>query len=223
MTNLFILFDPQRWGGPWLWIAIFGGTLFLPSSFWLAPSFKTSSLIYTLIRFHSQIKDTLSPLRHPGLTHWALRIFSFLSIINLGGLLPYVFTPTRHLRVTLSLGVFFWLSYFIIRLGLAPTYNLAHLIPQGTPRTLQPFIVCVETVRSVIRPITLSVRLAANMVAGHLLIALVAEIDSLILMGVGTGALIVLETLVALVQAYVFTLLGILYLAARNSPRRNFS
>lgn len=83
-------------------------------------------------------------------------------------------------------------------------------------------MVFVETVSSLIRPLTLAVRLAANIVAGHLLIALAREASNLALVGVGVGALAVLETLVAVVQAYVFTLLGVLYLAERNSPRVDF-
>lgn len=87
---------------------------------------------------------------------------------------------------------------------------------------MQPFMVCVETVRCLIRPVTLSVRLAANIVAGHLLIALVTEIDSWVVVLRGAGALVILETLVAVVQAYVFILLGVLYLAESNSPRAAF-
>jgi len=93
----------------------------------------------------------------------------------------------------------------------------AHLVPSGTPPALIAFIVLIETVRNVIRPITLSVRLAANMVAGHLLITLLGN------QGVGLAStaipllvgvqilLVVLESAVALIQAYVFTTLTTLY------------
>ena len=96
-------------------------------------------------------------------------------------------------------------------------------MPSGTPYILIPFIVLIETVRSVIRPLTLSVRLAANIVAGHLLLTLLSSqappsrvflitpvILSLILLGV-------LESAVAIIQAYVFRVLRTLYVNEVNS------
>lgn len=223
MNNLFVLFDPQSiGGGPWLWAAIFTRALVLPNPFWATLSIKNLGWRTALKSLSTQLTESLTPLSHPGLTHWATRVFIFLGTINLGGLLPYVFTPSSHLRFSLSLRLYFWLSYFLYSLARAPTFNLAHLIPSGTPGVLQPFMVFVETVSSLIRPLTLAVRLAANIVAGHLLIALAREASNLALVGVGVGALAVLETLVAVVQAYVFTLLGVLYLAERNSPRVDF-
>lgn len=101
---------------------------------------------------------------------------------------------------------------------------LAHLVPLGTPYVLMPFMVLIESVRNIIRPLTLSVRLAANIVAGHLLLTLLRSqcaparlllisplILSLILLGV-------LESAVALIQGYVFRVLRTLYVNEVNSP-----
>jgi F-type H+-transporting ATPase subunit a len=94
---------------------------------------------------------------------------------------------------------------------------LAHLVPAGTPGVLISFMVLIETISNVIRPITLSVRLAANMIAGHLLMTLLGN------QGVGAGLLtgsvvvtsslmlLVLESAVALIQSYVFITLRVLY------------
>merc|ERR1712212_218957 len=99
-------------------------------------------------------------------------------------------------------------------------YNrlFAHLVPRGTPVALIPVIVVIETVRNVIRPGTLSIRLAANMVAGHLLLTLLGSqgpaARGLVILGliVRLILLLCLELAVACIQAYVFTILRSLYL-----------
>lgn len=94
---------------------------------------------------------------------------------------------------------------------------LVHLIPQGTSLILIPFIVIIEMIRLMIRPITLAIRLRANIIAGHLLISLVSnsiENDNLILFfsgSLGQSLLTLLETAVAVIQSYVFLVLIVLY------------
>merc|ERR1712087_823093 len=101
---------------------------------------------------------------------------------------------------------------------------LAHLVPSGTPDVLIPLIVMIELVRNFIRPITLSVRLAANIVAGHLLISLVnggniTVITTPIIIVSGV-ILIVLEVSVAFIQGYVFSTLSVMYFSELNSALR---
>ncbi|MBV8801413.1 MAG: F0F1 ATP synthase subunit A [Gammaproteobacteria bacterium] len=92
-----------------------------------------------------------------------------------------------------------------------------HLVPQGTPGILIPFIVCIETIRNIIRPGTLAVRLAANIIAGHLLLTLLGNtgpsinfimINMLIITQI---LLLILESAVAIIQSYVFSVLRTLY------------
>lgn len=105
---------------------------------------------------------------------------------------------------------------YAIRHHLQPT--LAHLVPYGTPTPLISFMVIIETVSTVIRPLTLAVRLRANIIAGHLLLALlggvVRSLRILPILGsvVILLPLLVLESAVALIQAYVFITLVALYL-----------
>lgn len=93
----------------------------------------------------------------------------------------------------------------------------AHLVPQNTPAVLIPFIVLIETIRNVIRPLTLAVRLMANMVAGHLLITLLgnqtASVGGLLLISLllTQTLLLALESAVSIIQAYVFAVLSTLY------------
>jgi F-type H+-transporting ATPase subunit a len=101
----------------------------------------------------------------------------------------------------------------------------AHLVPTGSPFGLLPFIVIIELLSSFIRPISLSVRLVANIVAGHLLITLLSSAVStetrlfaLAVILLGLGLLRVLETAVALIQAYVFSVLSTIYLSEVNTP-----
>merc|ERR1711915_394941 len=91
---------------------------------------------------------------------------------NFLGLLPYVFTPSRHLRYSVSLSLPIWLGYILYSLIIQFEENIAHLVPEGTPGALLRVIVLIESVRLIIRPWTLAIRLAANIVAGHLLLTL---------------------------------------------------
>jgi F-type H+-transporting ATPase subunit a len=94
---------------------------------------------------------------------------------------------------------------------------LAHLVPQGTPYVLIPFIVIIETIRNIIRPGTLAVRLSANIIAGHLLLTLLGNTGNSLstflisLLIVVQLLLLILESAVTIIQSYVFTILRTLY------------
>jgi len=96
------------------------------------------------------------------------------------------------------------------------------LVPQGTPPILIPFIVCIETIRNIIRPGTLAIRLSANIIAGHLLLTLLGNTGNslnLILINfliITQILLLVLETAVSIIQSYVFTVLRTLYFREVN-------
>merc|ERR1719340_146879 len=134
------------------------------------------------------------------------------------GLAPYIFTSSSHISFTLTLAMPIWLGRIVFSIKNQYNRLFAHLVPSGTPVALIPVIVIIETVRNVIRPGTLSIRLAANIVAGPLLLTLLGSqgpaarglvIISLI---VSLILLLCLELAVACIQAYVFTILRSLYL-----------
>ncbi len=139
-------------------------------------------------------------------------IFILILTTNLSGLLPYVYTITRQIIFNLPLALRFWLGLIFFALYFNLNYFLAHLVPLSTPLALSQFIVIIETIRQIIRPITLSVRLCANMTAGHILIALcckpifIFNIFSSVLI-----LLILLEIAVAIIQRYVFSILLSIY------------
>ena len=170
-----------------------------------------------------QLRPVLGVITRPGTFLLFISIFTFIIATNFLGLIPYVFTSSSHLRFTLSLALPLWLGKMVIRVVKQFNYNMAHLVPEGTPGALMPVMVIIETVRLVIRPGTLAVRLAANIVAGHLLLTLLGGQGpslggvSLMCLLVGLVLLVTLECAVACIQAYVFTILSSLYLREHNS------
>jgi len=143
------------------------------------------------------------------------------------GLFPYVFTRRSHISFTLTFALPLWLGRILLSIVYQYNNLLAHLVPVGTPRFLIPVIVIIETVRNVIRPLTLSIRLAANIVAGHLLLTLLGSqgpllrIFNLVFLMVGLFLLLLLEVAVACIQSYVFTILRSLYLNELISNKFN--
>merc|ERR1712083_771910 len=171
--------------------------------------------------FKIPIKEKIIPYRM-GFFTW---IFIICCTINFIGLTPYTFTPSRRISLTLGIAVCVWIFIEIGFIFKAIKRFLAHLVPAGTPDVLIPLIVVIELVRNFIRPITLSVRLAANIVAGHLLISLVnggniTVITTPIIIIVSGVILIVLEVSVAFIQGYVFSTLSVMYFSELNSALR---
>jgi F-type H+-transporting ATPase subunit a len=131
---------------------------------------------------------------------------------------------------TLTLALPLWLGRILLSIIFQYNNLLAHLVPTGTPAFLIPIIVIIETVRNIIRPMTLSIRLAANIVAGHLLLTLLGSQGpilspvNLIFLIIGLYLLLLLEVAVACIQSYVFTILSSLYLneLIRNSFNKIF-
>lgn len=217
ITNLFSSFDPSTILRLSLnWLRTFLGLFFLPLTFWLIPS-RWNYLWFNIINtLHNEFKILInSPYK--GTTLIFIRLFSIILFNNFLGLFPYIFTRSRHLIITLTLSLPLWLAFMLFGWINNTNHIFAHLVPQGAPRVLLPFIVCIETIRNVIRPGTLAVRLTANIIAGHLLLTLlgntgpsinIAMINILILVQI---LLLILESAVAIIQSYVFTVLRTLY------------
>lgn len=166
--------------------------------------------------FSRELSVLLPSKSAPGVVIF-VTLFFFIGLSNRAGMLPYVFTSSRHLAVRLSLALPLWLGCFLQNWLLTPKGALAHLVPPGTPAGLMPFIVVIERTSNLIRPGTLAVRLAANMIAGHLLLALIRGAVDPRRVCAGAGVLraqcglVLLEAAVALIQAYVFITLRALY------------
>nr|UFK32127.1 ATP synthase F0 subunit 6 [Pseudorhaetus sinicus] len=217
MTNLFSSFDPSAsLHLPINWTSVTMCFILIPLTFWLIPTRIASLWSKILLALHKEFQ-TLIGKGFSGSTFIFISLFTLILYNNFLGLFPYVFTGTSHLVMTLTLALPLWLSFMIFGWINNTIHMLAHLVPQGTPPALMPFMVCIETISNLIRPGTLAVRLAANMIAGHLLLTLLGNTGSMIpnsILIVLLGAqilLLVLEAAVAIIQSYVFAVLTTLY------------
>jgi F-type H+-transporting ATPase subunit a len=151
-------------------------------------------------------------------------LFMFVLVANLFGMIPYFFTITSHLIVTFALSMLVMLvvvGYGFYKHGFG---FLKLFVPHGIPALLVPLVVLIELISFLSRPISLSVRLFANMLAGHITLKVfagfVVSLSAMGAVGIGgsilplamTVALTGLEFLVAFLQAYVFTVLTCMYL-----------
>nr|YP_010835993.1 ATP synthase F0 subunit 6 [Rhabdiopteryx christinae]WGC89512.1 ATP synthase F0 subunit 6 [Rhabdiopteryx christinae] len=224
MTNLFSVFDPSTsvMNLSLNWISTILGLTLIPSAYWFMPSRYNLIWNKILLTLHNEFKTLLGPTGHNGSTFMFISLFSLILFNNFLGLFPYVFTSSSHLTLTLALALPLWLSFMIYGWINHTQHMFAHLVPQGTPAVLMPFMVCIETISNVIRPGTLAVRLAANMIAGHLLLTLLGNTGPsltysiLSLLIIAQIALLVLESAVAIIQSYVFAVLSTLYSSEVN-------
>ncbi|MCB9989082.1 MAG: F0F1 ATP synthase subunit A [Rhodospirillales bacterium] len=154
-------------------------------------------------------------------------IFTLFIVVlmgNLLGMVPFSFTYTSHIAVTLALAMMIFFAVVIIGLARHGLKFFSLFVPPGVPVFLFPLIIPIELISFLIRPLTLSVRLFINMMVGHLLLKVVAGF-SVMLLALGFGGLlagtlpalfnvilIAFEFLIALLHAYVFTVLSCIYL-----------
>ncbi len=144
-------------------------------------------------------------------------LFMFILFANLLGLIPYAFTVTGQIVVTFALAVVVFIGVTIVGFIRHGLHFLRFFVPEGVPKLLLVILVPIEVLSYCIRPFTLSVRLFANMLAGHTMLGIFAGFAAI----VGIWAifpiaidvvLLALELLVATLQAYVFAILSCLYL-----------
>nr|UZC53693.1 ATP synthase F0 subunit 6 [Ultragryllacris pulchra rubricapitis] len=224
MTNLFSVFDPSTniMNISLNWLSTFLGILLIPTSFWLLPSRYHILWDKITLTLHNEFKTLIGPTGHNGSTFIFITLFTLILFNNFLGLFPYIFTSSSHLVMTLTLALPLWFSFMIYGWLNHTQHMLAHLVPQGTPPILMPFMVCIETISNIIRPGTLAVRLAANMIAGHLLLTLLGNTGPtlttslLSILLIGQLTLLTLEAAVAMIQSYVFAILATLYSSEVN-------
>lgn len=151
-------------------------------------------------------------------------LFMFILFSNLLGLIPYSYTVTSQIVVTFAMALFIFIGVTIIAVVKHGFHFFSFFIPSGAPKALLPLIFVIDVISYFIRPVSLSVRLFANMLAGHTMLKV---FGGLAVMIAGAGGVFVagsilplvaiigltgLEVLVACLQAYVFTILTCMYL-----------
>lgn len=215
IVNLFSIFDPSTSINFRInWFIIFIVFIYLPMYYYRVPSYYLISLNYIISNIYTEFKLFLKCTYR---SYYFSVIIYFIFIFNFIGLFPYIFTLTRHMVFTVSFALPLWVAFILYGWINFYKFIFAHLVPQGTPFILIFFIVLIETIRNLIRPLTLSVRLGANIIAGHLLLCLIGSlgpslnITYLIVVIFIQIILYMLELGVSLIQAYVFSVLTSLY------------
>ena len=152
-------------------------------------------------------------------TPFLLTLFFFILTCNLLGMIPGGFTATSNLNVTGALAVMSFLTFVVSgMIALGPVGYFKHMVPEGTPLAIAPVVILLEIISMLVRPIALMIRLGANMTAGHIVILIILGFiflfQSVAVSAVSVplaAAIMLLELIVAFIQAYVFTLLTALY------------
>nr|YP_010373828.1 ATPase subunit 6 [Arocatus melanocephalus]UPI55355.1 ATPase subunit 6 [Arocatus melanocephalus] len=215
MTNLFSTFDPaSTMKLSTNWISSLWCFIIMPLPYWITPN-RISILMNKIIMYMYNELKTLMGNNSMGMKLMMLSLFMMIMLNNTMGLLPYVFTSSSHLTFTLALALPMWLSLMLFGWINKMNQMFSHMIPSGTPSMLMPFMVIIETISNMIRPGSLAVRLTANMIAGHLLMSLLGNnltmtwtMPLLLLIQM---MLMMFEMAVAMIQAYVFSVLSTLY------------
>ncbi len=163
------------------------------------------------------VRDVIGP---SGMRYLPL-VFTLFMIVLLGnllGMLPYSFTITSHIIVTAALGVGVFLIVTVMGFVNHGWHFLSLFAPSGLPKFIYLILIPIEIISFLSRPITLAVRLCANMTAGHTVLKVFAlfSVQMGIIMGLGpmimNSMIVALELLVAVLQAYIFTILTCVYL-----------
>ena len=174
-----------------------------------------AELSYTFVS--KMISDTAGSKAKPYFS-FIFSLFMFVLFCNMFGMIPYAFTVTSHIIVTFVLAAFIFIGVTVIGFMKHGFGYLKLFVPSGVPVVLLPLIVVIEVISYLSRPVSLSVRLFANMMAGHTMMKVFGGF--VISLGIVGGwlplgfsvALTGLEILVAFLQAYVFAILTCIYL-----------
>ena len=216
IVRTFTTFDPiipneyvEYYGVIFLLLPLWGSSVF-----WLRHN-CISNIRLLVYGLRHQISTGIKARFVAGFKYIIFIFFLFVLIINLWGLVPYTLPPTRHMSITFSLAIIGWGS--LIGLGIL---NVKAVLAENLPKErglLSAFLVIVEVVRSLIRPITLSFRLAANITAGHVILGLMCTgCQQMLVIGSLTALIApsiytIFEVAVCFAQAYVFVLLVNMY------------
>lgn len=223
IADIFSVFDDQN--------GVFLGSFFLVwglsalSLFFISSKVWASNSRWEVVRFFLKdiIFSLISRTKGRNLGGFSLivsRLFCIIIIFNVVGLLPYVFRVTSHLVFSFVFAAPLWAGLLLRRVSWNYYSFIAHFLPSGAPSALNPFLVLVEIVRVLVRPVTLSIRLTANIGAGHIVLALVGGFLTSIMADANFSSLLlylinsfyfIFELAICCIQGYIFSLLLILY------------
>nr|ADP23778.1 ATP synthase F0 subunit 6 [Sinanodonta woodiana]ADP23792.1 ATP synthase F0 subunit 6 [Sinanodonta woodiana]ADP23806.1 ATP synthase F0 subunit 6 [Sinanodonta woodiana]ADP23820.1 ATP synthase F0 subunit 6 [Sinanodonta woodiana]ADP23834.1 ATP synthase F0 subunit 6 [Sinanodonta woodiana] len=203
-----------------VWVSSFMGLFIALMGVWMMAS-SANVIFFALVNVILGLVKSCSGKFFGGFALGQVSLFMMIFIVNIFGMIPNVFSPTSHLSLTLVLAMMIWFCLVLSGWVFSWKESAGHLVPIGSPMGLIPLLVLIESVSVLIRPITLGVRLAANITMGHLMLHVIGEyvvsffyevsfIGSLLGSVVMLGY-IIFEFAVSFLQAYVFVLLVGLY------------
>jgi len=202
----------------WVVVALIAGLLIVAgTSRRLVPT-KLQSLAELLVDFiRGMILDTMGK---DGMRFFPFlaTLFLFILFCNLLGLIPGSYTVTSQIVVTAAFAIFVYSMSVVVGVARHGVKFLGILIPPGTPRWLLPLMMPIELISQLARPLSLAVRLFANMTAGHTVLAVLFGMALSLPLLIGwlpfafTIAINSLEVIIAFIQAYIFTILTCVYL-----------
>lgn len=218
ISRLFSIFDPTAFLSiQFNWIIINLTLILIPAVYWKSYSRPTKTIIIVINTLNKEFNSLFTrKFSIKGSSLISISLFILIMVNNVTRNFPYTFCSRAHLRFSLAIAIPIWISIILFYWINLTNTILAHLVPTGTPPILIPLIVIIEITRNIIRPIALAVRLTANLIAGHLLIALLGNTFNIntsfwvIILAVQT-IFMLFELIVALIQSYVFSVLITLY------------
>nr|YP_010567882.1 ATP synthase F0 subunit 6 [Lasmigona complanata]UZC55591.1 ATP synthase subunit 6 [Lasmigona complanata] len=203
-----------------VWLSGFMGLFIVFTGVWVSVS-SINVMFFTLANVVLALVKSCSGSFFGGFALGQVSLFGLVFIVNISGMVPNLFSPTSHLSLTLVLASMIWFCLVLSGWVYSWKKSASHLVPVGSPIFLIPLLVVIESVSILIRPVTLGVRLAANITMGHLMLHVIGEyvvgfFYEISFVGSFLGALVIFgyvlfEFAVSFLQAYVFVLLIGLY------------
>ncbi len=221
--NLFERFDPSVYyiyTFQLNWLFSLSSLILLTRRYWVIPSrfVMVPTFIFSVLLSEFSVTVHYKKLVPRLLVLISLIFYTIL--MNFLSLFPYIFSTTSHLLFNLSLSLPLWIRFFLYSIITNPMKFFSHLVPYNSPGSLMNFMVIIETIRYLIRPLTLSIRLSSNLLSGHLILILLRSfvikfLYTLPVRIVLEDLLLILEVSMSVIQAYVFSILLALYFKER--------
>nr|QXT59966.1 ATP synthase membrane subunit 6 [Tuberculatus stigmatus] len=212
-TNLFNIFDPSTmiFNLELNWISTMMIIMLIPNFLWIMPNRMNWIINKIFMMLNNEMLMLYKTKKTKSPSFLFISLFMFIFMNNLMGLFPYIFSSSSHMIFSMTLAMPFWLFFIMLSMIKNTKNMIAHLIPIGTPMLLAPLMTIIETMSIIIRPLSLSIRLTANMIAGHLLMTLLNSNSMMIIILLIQMFMMTFELCVAMIQSYVFSILSSLY------------
>nr|ARW70304.1 ATP synthase F0 subunit 6 [Kaburagia rhusicola ovatirhusicola] len=213
MMNLFNIFDPSTtiMNLNLNWLSTMMIIIIMPNFMWTMPN--RINMIF-MIMMKTLNKEMLMLYKSKNIkspSFMFISLFMFILLNNFISLFPYIFSSSSHMIFSMSMAMPFWLFYILSSIFMNTKNMISHLIPLNTPIYLSPLMTLIETMSILIRPLSLSIRLTANLIAGHLLMTLLNFNSLMLIIILIQMFMMMFELCVAFIQSYVFSILTSLY------------